>query len=283
MPSGTILGVTVGQEVGAGVAGFTSPFPPSARVIYRENPLVDVTCHLRFTPVLKIESERPAAFQEDIREALPLFREKPLMPSFPPQMPSQMAAVITQQLGLQGKRIGYEFASSDDHWVVTLTMDSLSLSSRRYPTWEEFKTKLAGPLQSLSARYKPAFFVRIGLRYQNLIHRSKLGLKDVPWAELLKPQISGLMAVTNVAAAQSTALIKFEGERGQVKIVHGLVQNAEDQQECYLIDSDFFTDRRIEFNDAIEQLNFFNSQSGLLFRWCITEKLHLAMGPIAGD
>ena len=52
------------------------PFPNVPRVTYRNNPLVQVICQLRFPPILKIDAEVPADFQESIRKDFPKFSER---------------------------------------------------------------------------------------------------------------------------------------------------------------------------------------------------------------
>ena len=46
-------------------------FPPTQRVIYHENPLVEVVCQFRFPTILKIDAEIPVAFQEAVRSTFP--------------------------------------------------------------------------------------------------------------------------------------------------------------------------------------------------------------------
>ena len=47
------------------------PFPEAKRIIYRKNPLDQVICQLRFPPILKIDAEVPAKFQDRIRGDFP--------------------------------------------------------------------------------------------------------------------------------------------------------------------------------------------------------------------
>ena len=51
------------------------PFPEVERVIYARNPLDQVVCQLRFPPILKIDAEIPAGFQDRVREDYPNFSE----------------------------------------------------------------------------------------------------------------------------------------------------------------------------------------------------------------
>ena len=58
-------------------------FPPAQRVFYLKAPLIQVTCQLTFPPLLTIEKELPAAFQERVRFPFPVAREtgQPLVAS----------------------------------------------------------------------------------------------------------------------------------------------------------------------------------------------------------
>jgi uncharacterized protein (TIGR04255 family) len=46
----------------------------SPRVIYGRNPLEQVICQIRFPTILKIDTELPAAFQEQIRSDISVIR-----------------------------------------------------------------------------------------------------------------------------------------------------------------------------------------------------------------
>ncbi len=51
-------------------------FPSRQRIIYERNPLDRVICQVRFPPILRIDSEIPAVFQERIRKDFPEYNEK---------------------------------------------------------------------------------------------------------------------------------------------------------------------------------------------------------------
>src|SRR5689334_11739505 len=56
------------------------PFPDSPRVIFRNNPRVQVIAQLRFPTILSIGSVDPARFQELIRDEYPLYRKDGVTP-----------------------------------------------------------------------------------------------------------------------------------------------------------------------------------------------------------
>ncbi len=255
-------------------------FPESPRVIYDKNPLEEVICQLKFPPILRIESESPAAFQESIRGSYPLFSERP-RERLP--VPDEVAKLIAENIPLALANPSYEFASADAAWKITLTRDFLALTSTKYQKWEEFCEYLETPLNALTEIYSPSFYTRIGLRYRDVIKRSELGLGGFGWRSLLKPHITGELSLEEIAPrikhVAREIVIVLEDETSKVRIRHGLARSGKNGEECYVVDSDFFRSQRTEAGNVNELLATFNRQAGRLFRWCITEQLHKAMGP----
>jgi len=271
------LKTMVGQELSP------EPLPDSPRVVYAKNPLVEVICQVRFPPILKIAAEPPAAFQEKIRAEYPLLTEKqPDAIELPPGVPPVVAQVLRSSLP-KGKLAGYEFSSADEQWKVTLTRDFLALSTSAYRRWEDFRAHLDGPMKALVEVYAPAFFTRIGLRYQDLVRRSAFNAQGTNWRDLIKPHLAGVLAVPEVADAVQEAmgliLIRFPHFDSKVRVNYGIVQTTDANEECFLIDNDFSTEQRTNVNNVDNILGYFNRQSGRLFRWCIQDRLHEAMEP----
>lgn len=268
-----------------GAPSLPSLFPDSQRIIYSRNPLVEVICQLRFPSILRITAEPPVAYQERIRAEYPLLSER--YPEtdidIPIGVPAAVAETILKSLPKR-KLVGFDFVSADEKWKVSLTKEFLALTTSRYTRWEDFCQHLEGPLKALIEVYNPSFCTRVGLRYQDLIQRSKFGLgTSTPWSGLLRPHIAGILAPGELTGAieehQSQTLIKLPAHGGKVRMRHGIVQTVDTKEECFLIDSDFFTQERKEFTDVDGILGYFNRQSGRLFRWCIEDRLHQAMEP----
>jgi uncharacterized protein (TIGR04255 family) len=259
-------------------------FPESRRVIYGKNPLEEVICQLRFPPILRIDTEIPAAYQERIRHEYPLFLE-PQEEENSLGIPPEIAKLVGGKMPFHVGR-SFNFLSADEKWKVTLTRDFLALSTLKYERWEQFKERLKVPLDALVSHYQPVFFTRIGLRYRNVIRRSALALGNVEWSALLKQTILGELADPNLSGAIESAtrdlVFKLDGH-GKLRVKHGLAPSKATSEVCYLIDSDFFTEERTGTNNAIGILDTFNQQSGRLFRWCIQDRLHEAMGPRSID
>jgi uncharacterized protein (TIGR04255 family) len=275
------------------VAGFTSSqlsthdeqhnmtFPERIRVIYDVNPLVEVICQLRFPPILRVAAEPPVAFQERIRAQYPLYSQRDpvqTMTGIPPELARLLGS--TPFAGVPGT---HDFSSVDSMWTVSLSRDSLALTCTDYVRWEYFADHLGEPLKALHEIYKPAFYTRIGLRYRDVICRGPLKLPDTPWMELLSPSIAADLGDSSVADRVEKSIhnvvFKVDEHDGKVQIQHGLTPNPNGTEMCYLIDSDFYREQQTETKNAPRVLDAFNEEAGRLFRWCITSKLHDAMGP----
>lgn len=254
-------------------------FPESPRVIYRNNPLEQVICQLRFPPILRIGSETPAAYQEAIRNQYPLFEEKAANPL---ELPSELLKVVGSDFPLPIGPKAYEFISADQVWRVGITRDFIALTCRKYERWEDFKAHLERPLAAIIEHYSPAFYTRVGLRYRDVIRRSALNLKGVEWSALLRPHVAGELSAPEIAGEIERVMKDVTitlNKESHVRIRHGLAHGKQNGELCYVIDSDFYTEERTEIKDGPAILDHFNRQSGRLFRWCITDRLHEAMGP----
>jgi uncharacterized protein (TIGR04255 family) len=261
------------------------PFPEAPRVIYHNNPLDRVICQLRFPPILRIDTEIPAAFQEAIRMDFPEFREKeevalPIPQRFQKDVP---ADVLRQMMPSETKN--YEFSSEDGAWTVNLTRTFLALTARKYRRRQEFREQLNGPLAALTKIYQPATFSRIGLRYVDIIKRSKLGLSGVPWTELLRPHVLGILSSPdegvrkNIRTFESKCELQLEGSSSVARIVTALVEWQEEKEQCFTIDTDFFTTQKTGIFDVENTLDYFHVRGSRLIQWFITQRLHDAMGP----
>ena len=262
------------------------PFPVTKRIIYKKNPLVEVICQLRFPPILSIDTEIPAKFQEAIKKIYPLFTENAEIIVRFPNIPNAIDSALIEKLELSPaarNRKNYEFLSSDENWKINLTREFLALSTKKYHRWEEFRTFLEEAFKPFLEIYSPIFFSRIGLRYRNIINRSELNLGDTPWSDLLKPSILGMLNDAtigpNISATTNITEIDLSDKQSKVRITSGLLEEAQTREKAFMIDSDFFTEQKTSVEEALTKLDFFNERGTRLIQWSITEKLHVTMEP----
>ncbi len=202
-----------------------------------------------------------------------------------PVIPEAIRPLLPPDLGTFIPLV-HDFSDAEKTWTVSLSQDFLAIATAEYVRWEEFENELRFVLSLLHAEYSPDAYTRIGLRYKDVINPTKLGCQHSQWSELLKPFILGELGSGDIPESSfemvfHKLLIKLDEQSGHVLLQHGLAK--EEQQSCYVIDSDFYTDERTEVGKEYELLRQFNAISGRLFRWCITAKLHQAMGPVSPD
>ena len=255
-------------------------FPQSDRVVYQQNPLEEVICQLKFPTILEINTERPAKFQNEIRNDYPLFEiEQPALPKELEQFMSSFPIPSAPEVSI------YKFITADGTKLISLGPEFVAFKDSNYIRWEKFSKEIARAQQALEKIYKPAFYTRIGLRYKDMIDKVKLGIEDESWEELLNPSLLGLLSAPDnvgghVDLIQSEAsLVIEEVPGGRATIRHGKGKRKNNQSEVYLIDIDFYTTQRSNGNDVLETLNKFNRLSGDFFRWAITDRLRSVLEP----
>lgn len=260
-------------------------FSESPRVVFKNNPLRDVICQLRFPTILSIGARDPAEFQDRIRDAYPIYERVEGA-----ELPKEMADLL-RDIKFAGPDTGvaHNFRSEDGKRLVGLKKDFISVSDAEYTTWGQFKQAIDEAKAALESTYRPAFYARTGLRYLDDIDRKKLGIDGKPWSELIAPEFLGHLGVEGVRErvlqTRNETLIRVDAEgtppvKCFVTLRHGLL-NREDARErqIYRIDADFFTDEHLKGDAISEVLGYFNRLAGQLFRSAITNDLREALLP----
>jgi uncharacterized protein (TIGR04255 family) len=259
------------------------PLEKVQRVIYKRNPLDKVTCQLRFPPILKIDSELPANYQERVRDMFPLYSEKvEVVQDFSNRMGQVFAPDVSSSFRKSESQKHHLFSSGDGIWNLILNRTYISLTTSKYTKWEDFKLKLFAPIQALLEIYKPPFFTRIGLRYIDIFDRSKLGLGNSDWGDLLKPYVLGLLyspIAKDVRSCETKYEITLEDKESVLRIITALVNNIITQERGYLVDSDFYYPKMTALIDYSDKLEFLHEQADRLIKFIITEKLEQALEP----
>jgi uncharacterized protein (TIGR04255 family) len=258
------------------------PFPESKRVVFQQNPLVEVICQLRFPTILQIGSEEPAAFQNRVRADYPLYEKADRAGALPREI-SELLAQLPVPLPVQGPT--HRFLTADSNRSIALGRDFLAVTEKNYKRWEGFREEVERAQRGVAEIYQPAFYSRIGLRYKDVIDRDKLGLADHQWDSLIKSFVIGVLGVAevrdDVEGLVGQAQVRLdEVPGGFVRLRHGLIDVGPNGKKAYQIDVDCFTEERNESQDVFGVLDRFNRVAGNLFRWAITPQLHSALEPM---
>lgn len=250
--------------------------------IYRENQLAEVICQLRFPEILSIAENAPVAFQEEIRDAFPEYIRH--VKKLPPQI---TGATVNFSGETASAIVNHQFTSADGVWSVNLTSKFISLTCKKYTSWEDFASRLDRPLAAFIQVYHPAYFERIGLRYLNFISRFALGLADVPFRELIQPCYLGILAEDDVlesSAGQATTdadLALRGGCRVKLHAGPGMVKRngKADPETKFVFDQDLYMPGKIPVSLSAGALQTLHAQAFSIFRGALTDKLHEALDP----
>jgi uncharacterized protein (TIGR04255 family) len=256
-------------------------FPESERVVYAADTLVEVACQLNFPPVLAIGIETPVALQERLRAEYPLYEPIPPFGGAPPQL----AALIQQLPNAPNQALQHRFTTADGTSSVTVGPQLLAITTSAYKEWPVFLASVEAARAAVEEIYRPSFYTRVGLRYQDVIDPNELKL-DASWAELLSPTLVGFFGASEpeirnaVRESGSNVRIALDGATDSfVHINHGLAQKGDgDDERVYLIDADYFTNRQRDSGEINGLLGYFRQEAGRLFRWAITDTLRDALG-----
>lgn len=255
------------------------PIPEVKRVKYKKCPLENVVCQLRFSPILKIDSEAPYKFQEAIRSEFPIYKETIEVQR---QINLNCSNPIENPLSSSSTSKNYEFASEDGKWKLNLTRTFLALTTSDYQTWEVYIKKLTKPLQALIKEYKLDFFTRVGLRYVDVFCRSDLGLEHKEWKDLIEPQFLGLLGSdlsNSVQSYNSVNEIMCENGSTVLKVASNIVKKVSSNEECFLLDSDIYTIGNTKVNEFNEKIDYMHARTSRLMRYAIKKLLHESMEP----
>lgn len=251
------------------------------KFIYEKQQLIEVICQLRFPPILSIETEVPAAFQDKIRERFPRYevREETLPGPNGPQ-----------------KQKNHSFISADGGYKLSLSKNFVALSTMRYTCWEDFAAWLDEPLGQFISVYKPAYFERIGLRYLNGISREKLDIEASRWNDLFQSRWLGVLdddEVDEASVSKCSIDVEMKLDGGCSAKVHagpGFIKRAirtpkgiqqlQEPKPRFIFDQDLFSAGSIKLQDAVGVLDALHGQADRLFAEAITDALHNAMEPV---
>lgn len=263
----------------------------SKRFKYDHNPLVEVLCQIRFDPVLRLVNAAPDAFQQIFAKQYPNTHVDRLA-SFQVTLGSDPVGGVDAIPQAAPPSI-YHFLSENRKSKVSISAEFITFSCEVYERWEGFKESATEAFRGFLEIYSEAVPHRVGLRYRDLIVRENLGLVGVSWGKLLTPFVAGVFAledffetplgIADEAHIQQASQATLRLDECELLVQSAMLRSTDAQpQSAFLIDSDFFREStrydldRSKLSDNLEALH---GNANALFRRCITETLHDALGP----
>ena len=99
-------------------------FSKTERTVYRQNPLAEVICQLRFPTILAIGAKDPVDFQDAIRDVFPQYQRRA------DRLPVKVTPVPGQPPKVEEPKpvTNHQFMTADGSYRVNLTQDFISLT-----------------------------------------------------------------------------------------------------------------------------------------------------------
>lgn len=253
-------------------------FPSKDRVKFHNNPLIEVICQIHLVQDLGGHFLQPKlliALHDEVRALLPLLHKKTV---------TDLHINADSQQVTQSDKISYEFSSFDGSTKVVFDGESIAGVTSKYVCRESFFETLYKFVDSLFMVVEPCPFSRVGLRYKDVVEKSKLAesCREASWAELINPVLLGTLAdpvlLPHIQGMQSQMSLKM-ADGNNLQAFYGLAKNASTNELVFLLDSDCYKEGVLKYDDAKQFLLVANLHSRNFFHWAITEKLYHALGP----
>lgn len=201
------------------------------RVRYLRSTLREVIYQVRFPKILKLTDGAPVAFQELIMGEFPNYNV-------------QKNETLVEVNGKAQQKVSennHSFISQSGKTKINLTSTFIAISTLEYDRWEKLREKIKTVIDKFYTCYNIPGIQRIGLRYQNIITRSKLELENISWSELLDTKILGPLANHEELTTRYETVFEIKNRENCFTSRHfKLVKDQPDNELSFLLDCDYY-------------------------------------------
>lgn len=254
-------------------------FPSKKDIPLKNDPLVEVVCQVRFPTILRINTEDPSEFQEEIRGRFPKIEvEQGFLLRVP--KPGSGGAPAAEA---ESKKT-YRFRSRDEDTTVSLASEFYALSTKRYAHWKDFSDNLSLVDEVVKKVYNPAYATRIGLRFINRIKPENTGLQTLDdILELLNPDLIGYTQsnVWTLPEEMQSRLLLSDGE-AKLNLRTGYDKD-DDDDTFFLLDFDYFEEGELPLSRLVERCNEYHDVIYRAFRWCVPDENLSVFDPVTEE
>jgi uncharacterized protein (TIGR04255 family) len=221
---------------------------------------------------LRLGSERPIAFQENLSTAFPKASEGITLEAEVPGADPQKAT-------LKQPVLSWEFYSRDEASRVMLQRDFLSLETKKYAHYEEFRRLFEVPYLLLRQIYSVPVIVRLGLRYQNHLTLPSGVVPD--WLGYLQESLIAHLGFAHGGKlVQDAHTLKFDIDETHVNLNYGL-HNPDYpgpvNKRTFRLDIDCYLRDDIEPDAVLEKLGELNKEATDVFERSVGEAWRASM------
>lgn len=250
-------------------------FPHRPDLPLRNPPLVEVVCQVRMPPVLRINREEPAEFQERVRRRFPQLEVEQGVLFRVPGL-GHMAAPSAEK---QSRT--YRFRTADETTTASLAVDFFALSTKTYSHWALFARDLETIVEAVRTVYQPAYSTRVGLRYINHLTTANTGQDNLRQiARLLRPELTALLH-SEAWAEPDNLLSQLTLNAGGAKLALRVACGNDTDAPFLTLDFDHYAEGQLELDSLLERCRGFHAVIYNAFRWCVLDSGLEVFGPLA--
>lgn len=248
-------------------------FPPQEDIRLQNAPLTEVICQVRFPPILRVASEQPVKFQEQVRSAFPQLEvEQGIM--------VQMAPLGTTPPQAQPEPRIFRFRAPDRSTSVSLALNFYAVSTTAYTHWRDFLALLELASRAARETYEIPYATRIGLRYINQLTMENTGTRTTQelW-NILRPELTATLHADvwdePVETYSQLVLAGEDNERFALRFGYKGVDSP-----VLLLDFDCYVEGQIPLENLLPLCERFHDVIYSAFRWCIQESKLAVFCPV---
>jgi uncharacterized protein (TIGR04255 family) len=234
--------------------------PEAPRRVYVQNFIATAVCELRIPTLIEIDPAEMNTIGHALRKRFPL-----------------SATVTDVDLGpglnSANAEASQQYRTRDTKSIITIRRSALSVETTSYTSYERFREDIELLASTTSKLIDTDFFVRVGLRFVNVI----------PLSASLDGYINPLLTASLESKAfgrvrqHLTEVRGLARSRGEFSLRYGLLPRTDPRTKVgYTIDMDF----GLQSVDALELmpvLDTFRDEAHNLFEWCIGDKTRALM------
>ena len=251
--------------------------PTAPRFTLEQHQIAQVICHVRFSPVLRLQRpDEIARFQDEVRDRYPDFASE-----------QAIAFLITPQ-GVSQQDTGaknYRFIDRASGVMLVVSTDFVAIETRDYVAIDDVVSRIRHAVEIVARLYEPATRLRLGLRFTN---EFRFEADDLPTelARAFNPLLLGPAGVGELARVvdQTQSVVRIQTAAGTaLQMIHGLNKQGGTtvapipgdplrpvpQQPFYLLDFDAFSELPVPLDGDVvaEQVATFNDEIRTMFSW----------------
>lgn len=234
------------------------------RIEFSNNPLKVVVAQVRFPTLYGLtEPSALAAFQAALGRRYPT--ALPRVPNVTVTIGPSGAADMSTDAG------PVRFADEDGAWLINVANDWISLETKAYESWVDFRARFEEFMSAIPEALRPTRITRIGLRYVDQIQAPGIATPS-DWRPYIVPSLLGAEddLIFDERLVQGLQQLSFRIEDDGINVRHGYVRNAAnaDFPSTYVIDTDLFTETEqvLEVPVILKRMERYHDWAWSLFR-----------------